>query len=114
MSPKSFVEKQKLIKSLSYNTKKWESDVDPVFRCLENYYSSAVVPEMNVAFFDIETSFDEETGWSESSDANNYITSISVYLQWQDVMICLAIPPETLTWDEAQEIADRVGNVILF
>jgi DNA polymerase elongation subunit (family B) len=114
VSPKSFVEKQKLIKSLSYNTKKWESDVDPVFRCLENYYSAAPKPELNVAFFDIETSFDEETGWSESADANNYITSISVYLQWQDIMICLAIPPETLSWDEAQAIADRVGNVLLF
>lgn len=29
-------------------------------------------------------------------------------------MVCLAIPPETLQWDEAQCIADKFGNVILF
>jgi len=26
----------------------------------------------------------------------------------------LAIPPDTLSWDEAQTIADEVGNVVLF
>ena len=42
------------------------------------------------------------------------ITSISVHLQWLDEIICLAIPPETLTWEEAQVIAEEVGNVVLF
>lgn len=112
--PKSFVEKQKLIKSLSSNIKKWETDVDPVFRCLEHNYQHAETPQLHIAFFDIETSFDKETGWSEASDARNSITSISVYLQWIDEIICLAVPPETITWEEAQIIADEVGDVILF
>lgn len=112
--PRTFVEKQKILKTLSSNSKKWESDVDPVFRCLEQHYPSGEAPALNVAFFDIETDFDKELGWSEASDANNMITSISVHLQWLDEIVCLAVPPKTLTWDEAQAIADEVGNVILF
>jgi DNA polymerase elongation subunit (family B) len=94
--------------------KKWETDVDPIFRCLEQNYQHSDAPALNIAFFDIETSFDKEEGWSEAADANNYITSISVHLQWINEIVCLAIPPETLTWDEAQVIAEEVGNVVLF
>jgi DNA polymerase elongation subunit (family B) len=112
--PRTFVEKQKILKTLSHNTTKWESDVDPIFRCFEQNYSSGEAPVLNVAFFDIETSFDKEKGWSEASEANNYITSISVHLQWLDEIICLAVPPDTLTWDEAQAIAAEVGNTVLF
>jgi len=112
--PHTFAEKQKLIKTLSGNVRRWESDVDPILRCLENNYLHIDAPALNIAFFDIETSFDKESGWSEASEADNYITSISVHLQWIDQIICLAVPPETLTWDEAQVIAEEVGNVVLF
>lgn len=112
--PKSYSEKQKLLKTLSHNVKKWESDINPVFRCLELNYQNTGISKPHVAFFDIETSFDEENGWSDAADADNYITSISVHLQWIDEIICLAIPPETLSWDEALDIADEVGNVVLF
>lgn len=114
MSPRTAAEKQKLIKSASHNTTLWESDCDPILRCLEQEYRDIDAPALQVAFFDIETSFNKEFGWSDPGDATNYITSISIYLQWLDEMICLAIPPDTLTWDQAQGIADKVGNVILF
>ncbi len=114
MVPRTFAEKQKLLKSLSGNVKKWESDVDPVFRALEQHYQNIDAPSLHVAFFDIETSFDPELGWSEPADATNAITSISVHLQWIDEILCLAVPPETLTMEEAQVIANEVGNVILF
>jgi DNA polymerase elongation subunit (family B) len=112
--PRTFGEKQKLMKGMSGNVKKWETDVDPIFRCIEQNYQHAETPHLNVAFFDIETSFNKESGWSEASEAENYITSISIYLQWLEEIICLAVPPETLTWDDAQKIADEVGSVILF
>ena len=110
VTPRSFAEKQKLIKTMSGNVVRWESDVDPVFRCLEQNYKGAYAPKLHIAFFDIETSYDKETGWSDASVAANYITSISIYLQWVDEMVCLALPPETLNWEEAQEIADRVAK----
>lgn len=114
MVPRTFAEKQKLLKTISGNTKTWEKDVDPIFRCIEQNYPSGEAPAVNVAFFDIETSFDQDRGWSEASEALNYITSVSVHLQWLDEIVCLAIPPETLSWEEANKIADEVGNVILF
>ena len=92
--PRTYVEKQKILKTLSHNTTKWESDVDPIFRCFEEHYKSGDAPALNVAFFDIETDFDKELGWSEASDANNMITSISVHLQWLDEIICLSVPPK--------------------
>lgn len=112
--PRTYVEKQKLVKTLSGNVKRWETDVDPIFRCLENNYQHIDSPKMHVAFFDIETSFDKKTGWSEASEANNYITAISVHLQWLDTIVCLAVPPDTLTWDEALAVAAEVGDTILF
>jgi len=114
VAPRTYAEKQKLMKTVASNTKTWESDVDPIFRCIEHNYQGQDAPSLNIAFFDIETSFDKESGWSEASEALNYITSISVHLQWLDEIICLALPPETLTWDEANEIANKVGNVVLF
>jgi len=112
--PRTYVEKQKLLKTLSGNVRKWESDVDPIFRCLETNYHHGDAPALNVAFFDIETSFDKEEGWSDAADADNYITAISVHLQWLDEIICLALPPETLSWEEATVIANEVGNTVLF
>lgn len=115
ISPRTFSEKQKLVKSFSSNnTKRWESDVDPILRCLEQNYQNADIPKLNIAFFDIETSFDKNTGWSEATDANNYITSVSIHLQWLDETICLSIPPPSISWEEATKISEEVGNVILF
>lgn len=92
----------------------WESDANTIMRCIEQNYKNSDAPQMNVAFFDIETDFDQEHGYSDPADADNMITSIAVYCQWLDAMICLAIPPKGLDWNEAQEIADRVGETILF
>ena len=35
----------------------WESDINPVFRCLEENYLGVDAPKLQTAFFDIELSF---------------------------------------------------------
>ena len=112
ISPRSRDEKQKLIRAYASN-KLWESDINPVLRCLENNYLHKPEPNAHVAFFDIETDFDMENGYSAPEDALNKITSIAVYLQWMDRMVCISIPPPTLTLEEATEIADQVGDCIV-
>lgn len=92
----------------------WETDINPVMRCLEQEYRGQDGPNLHVAFFDIETDFDENTGYSQPGEARNKILSIAVYLQWLDRMVCLALPPPTMTWDDAQKISDEVGETILF
>lgn len=92
----------------------FESDINPIFRCLEENYLNADAPKLNVAFFDIEVDFDPERGYASPDDAFMPITAIAVYLQWIDTMVCLAIPPKTLSMAEAQREIEGIPNVMLF
>ena len=92
----------------------FESDVNPIFQCLSENYLNQDAPKLNIAFFDIETDFDPERGFADPSDPFMPITSISVYLQWLDTMVCLAVPPKTLTMEQAEKELEGIDNVILF
>jgi len=91
----------------------FESDINPIFQCLSDNYLNADAPKLNVAFFDIETDFDPERGFADPSDPFMPITSISVYLQWLDTMICIAVPPKTLTMEQARKEVEGIDNVML-
>jgi len=92
----------------------YESDINPIFRCLEENYKDQNAPELNVAFFDIEVAFDTVRGFSPVDDPFNPITAISVYLSWLDQLVTLAVPPNHMSWDTAQEIAAEFENTMLF
>ena len=72
----------------------YESDINPIFRCLEENYLNKDAPDLQVAFFDIEVDFDPNKGYAKPADAWAPIISITVYLQWLDQLISLAIPPK--------------------
>lgn len=91
----------------------FESDIKPVFKILSRHYHGAGVPKLNIAYFDIETNFDPQRGYAHPSDAFMDISAIAVYLSWCDTMVCLAVPPPTLTWEQAEIIATQVPGVIL-
>ena len=92
----------------------WESDFKPVFRCLEENYLGAEPPKLNVAFFDIEANFDPERGFAPTTDPFNNITAISVYLDWLDKLVTLAIPPKSMSWATAEEICAKFDNCYIF
>ena len=92
----------------------FESDINPIFQCLSENYLNQHAPKLNIAFFDIETDFDPDKGYADPSDPFMGITSIAVYLQWLETMVCLAVPPKTLTMEQAQKEVEGLGNVILF
>ena len=92
----------------------FESDINPIFQCLSENYLNQDAPKLNIAFFDIETDFDPERGFADPSDPFMPITSISVYLQWMETMVCLAVPPKTLTIDQAKAELEGIENVMLF
>jgi DNA polymerase elongation subunit (family B) len=92
----------------------YESDINPVFVCLSENYLNQDAPKLNVAFFDIEVDFDPERGYASPDDAFMPITAIAVYLQWMETMVCLAIPPKTITMDEAKEQVKEFPNTMLF
>jgi len=92
----------------------YESDINPIFRCLEENYKDQDAPELHTAFFDIEVAFDKDRGFSPVSDPFNPITAISVYLDWLDQLVTLAVPPKHLSWDTAHELVRDFENTILF
>lgn len=107
---KEFAKEQKIYS----NYRLYESDINPVFKCLEEQYLGKESPKLNVAFFDIEVDFDPERGYASPDDAFMPITAIAVHLQWLDTLVCLAVPPKTLTMEQAQEQIKDFPNTILF
>jgi DNA polymerase elongation subunit (family B) len=92
----------------------WESDMNPVFRCLAENYLGKDAPKLHVAFFDIETDFDPEKGFSTPEDPFTKITAITVYLQWLDQLVTLAIPPNGMSMESANEIGAKFDNTFMF
>ncbi len=100
--------------AINKNKNLFESDINPIFQCLSENYLNQDAPKLNIAFFDIETDFDPERGFADPSDPFMPITSIAVYLQWMETMVCLAVPPKTLTMEEAKKTLEGIDNVMLF
>ena len=94
--------------------KVWESDINPVFKCLADNYMGIDSPKMHIAFFDIETDFHADMGFAPSDDPFNAVTAISVYLGWTKQCITLALCPKTLSSKSANEIAAKFNNCFIF
>ena len=107
---KDFIKEQKIHSS----HKLYESDINSVFRILEENYQNQDPPKLNVAFFDIEVDFDPERGYASPDDAFMPITAISVHLQWMETLVTFAIPPKTLTMEQATEQVKEFPNTMLF
>jgi DNA polymerase elongation subunit (family B) len=91
----------------------WESDVNPVFRCLEENYLGQKSPKLQTAFFDIEVDFDPIRGFSKPDDPFNPITAVSVYLDWLDKLVTMVVPPKSMSWETAEEICRQYDNCFL-
>ena len=92
----------------------YESDINPIFRCFEENYKDAAGPELQTAFFDIEVDFDKVRGFSPTHDPFNPITAVSVYLNWLDQLITLAVPPKSISMATAKELVAEFDNTFLF
>ena len=99
---------------INSNKRLWESDINPIFRCLEDNYLGKTSPKLQICFFDIEVDFDPERGYSKPDDPFNPITSISIYLDWMDKLITLVVPPKSYSWETAEEICKTFDNCYLF
>jgi len=92
----------------------YESDINPIFRCLEDNYKGQDGPRLHTAFFDIEVDFDPERGFSPVSDPFNPVTAISVYMDWLDQLVTLVVPPRHMSIETAQDIAREFDNCFVF
>jgi DNA polymerase elongation subunit (family B) len=91
----------------------WESDINPVFRCFEDNYLGKPAPKLQTAFFDIEVDFDPVRGFSRPDDPFNPITAVTVYLDWLDKLVTMVVPPKSMSWETAEEIAGKFDNCFL-
>ena len=107
---------KELRKELAIHSNKqlYESDINPIYRCLEDNYLNVDAPKLNVAFFDIEVDFDPERGYASPEDAFMPITAITVHLQWMDALVTFALPPKTLSMAEAEKQVESFPNTMLF
>ena len=100
----------------------FEHDINPVFRFLEENYSGADLPDLHIAFFDIEVDFNPKMGFSHPEDPYCAVNAISVYQAWEGENHTVVLKPDTirrdgklvpLSWDEAVEICNTFDNTIL-
>jgi len=107
---------KELRKEQAINSSKqlFEADINPIFVCLSENYLNQDAPKLNIAFWDIEVDFDPERGYASPDDAFMPITAIAVHLQWLDTLVCLAVPPKTMTMAEAKEAVAEFPNTYLF
>jgi len=90
-----------------------ESDVRPINKTIAKHYNGAEPPKLHTCFFDIEVDFDPERGYSSPDDPFTPITAIGVYLDWMDAMVCLAVPPKRITWEQAEAMTKNMPEVKL-
>ena len=67
----------------------------------------------NVNAREVDT-FDPAKGFSPPSDPFNPVTAVSLYLDWLDQLICLAVPPSHMTYETAQEAIKDFPDTMLF
>jgi DNA polymerase elongation subunit (family B) len=106
---KAFAKEKKLYR----NQTLFESDINPVFRCLADNYLEKDPPELNIAFFDIEVDFDKDKGFADPSDPFNPVTAIAIHLNWLKKTICLVTKPKTLSVEQAETIVNKFDDTVL-
>jgi DNA polymerase elongation subunit (family B) len=113
IEPKTSSEFHRELASL-HNRRIWESDLNPIFKCLAQHYRHQNPPELHVAFLDIEVDFDKDKGYAPIDDPFSPITAITVKQQWTGELITLALRPRTYTEAEANEIGAKFENTMIF
>ena len=69
-------------KKIHAHKKLFESDINPVFRCLADNYLEKEAPKLNVCFFDIEVDFNKDKGFADPEDPFNPVTAVALHLGW--------------------------------
>jgi DNA polymerase elongation subunit (family B) len=111
---KELYSKVKAIRDANPEASIFESDVNHVFTCLAQHYLGIEAPKPHTCFLDIETDFDPDRGHAPPENPFSKITAITVYLQWLDQSITVAVPPKTLTVEQATDLVKDIPNVYIY
>lgn len=113
----TFTKHKDFMKSLMSYRKKgimtFEGDVRPLFKTLEREYPNTSAIKPKKSYFDIETGFDQERGYSTTSDPFNPVTAITIYNDWEETLYALAIKPEEMPYEDAEEAIKDFPNTVI-
>lgn len=87
----------------------YESDCNVTFKTLAREYMGKGSPDLNMAFFDIETDFHKKLGYAPPSNPFNRVTAISIYQSWTGKDYVLTLAPDDMDTVEAQDIINRLN-----
>jgi DNA polymerase elongation subunit (family B) len=96
-------------------SQRYESDIQPLYKCLMNEYYGVPTPQINFALFDIEVDYDSKLGFSSHDNPYAPINAITIYQSWTKEYITVVVPPKG--WDrdvpkllaEIKKVADDAG-----
>lgn len=88
----------------------YESDVRPEYKTLEKVYGPTDPPKLHVAFLDIEVDYDPAMGFARPNYPYAPISAITIYQSWTGQTTTVAIPPQHMSLEEADELIDGMEN----
>ncbi len=88
----------------------YESDINRVHKFLSENYGEEDIPEPHIGYIDIEVAFTVENKYSDADHAENEIISVSVTDGQTGETVILALPPSTMTYDEAVVVMNEVTD----
>ena len=96
----------------------FESDVDIIFRLLEEKYPGDDLPQLNVGIIDIEADKDPNRPFSRTNNPYSIINALTIYKKHLKQYITLIVPPPNLTVEQTRDLLDarksqdELGRVI--
>lgn len=107
---KQFFQKRKEFKE--QGKRLWESDIGPELRVLSNKYYEVPAPKLNITFLDIEVDYNLEQGFSGPKNPYAPINAISLFHEYSNIMVALAIPPDDgINW--TNDLLEKACNDIV-
>jgi DNA polymerase elongation subunit (family B) len=75
-------------------SRKFESDIPPLFKVLMNEYYARPVPDVHYAFLDIEVDYKSSLGFSSPENPYAPINAVTIYQSWTKKYLTYAVPPK--------------------
>lgn len=75
-------------------SRKFESDIAPLYKVLMNEYYGLDTPTVHYAFIDIEVDYKSKLGFSSPENPYAPINAVTIYQSWTKKYITYAVPPK--------------------
>ena len=85
---------------------RFESDIDPLERVLQDNYSKLPAPKLSIGLIDIEVDYDENVGFAGPANPYAPINAITLYTVDDQVYKTYAVPPKSWKGEKVWQVPD--------